>query len=104
MHLARLLEETKGKASRNAEADMKVSPASCRRATVRSDRSRLGADLEKEAALVSGLPGSEVLDFNRVGWNARLVVEHLDFDEVRPPDLSPKWQGGAGRPTPHTEA
>ena len=87
-HLARLLEETERKARRDAEADVLVAPALRRRPAVGGDLRALRRDLEEEAPLVGGLSGAEILDLDRVRGHATLVIEDLDLDEVRPPDLS----------------
>src|SRR5579884_2781641 len=76
--LARLLEEAEGEAGRDAEADVHVAAPARGRAAVGGDLRRLGADLEKEAALVGGLTGAEVFDLDGVGRNAVLVVVDLD--------------------------
>ena len=90
--LARLLEEPERKARRDAEADVAIAPALRGRAPVGRDLRRLGADLQEEAALVGGLPGAQVLDLDGVRGDARLVVEDLDLDEVRAPDLRAERQ------------
>ena len=90
--LARLLEETEGKSRRDAEPDVAVAPALRRGAPVGGDLRRLRADLEEEAALVGGLPGAQVFDLDRVRGDAPLVIEDLDLDEVRAPDLRAQRQ------------
>src|SRR5690606_21218773 len=69
-----------------------IASSSRGRPAVRRDLRALRADLEEEAALVGGLSRAEVLDLDRVRRDAALVVEDLDLDEVRPPDLRAERQ------------
>ncbi len=67
-------------------------PRCAGRPPVRRDLRRLRADLQEEAALVGGLSGAQILDLDRVRGDALLVVEDLDLDEVRAPDLRAERQ------------
>ena len=85
--LPRLLEEPEGKAGCHAEPHVLVASATHRGSAVCRHLARLGADLEKEAALVGGLSLAQVLDLDGITRNPVLVVVNLDLDEVRAANL-----------------